>query len=265
MMKQYLEETGLFKVDVYRSKSTWRGEEHPEYYAMFSDETQVHVENPPERDATFAPRFSDYDVVICNFGHPASSWPEATQESFERYMKSGGGFVSVHAANNSFPEWLEFNKMIGVGGWGGRNEENGPHLYYDDDGELVRDEQVGRAGVHGNKHELQISKRSEHPILSGLPDVWMHTRDECYSELRGPAEQLQILATARCLKEKNGNGLNEPMLMTIEYGDGRIFHTTLGHDTVALSGVGFINTFQRGTEWAATGKVSQGVPADFPC
>ena len=109
-----------------------------------------------------------------------------------------------------------------------------------------------------------MTKRSEHPILAGLPDVWMHTQDECYSALRGPAEQLQILATALCLKEENGNGLNEPMLMTVEYGDGRVFHTTLGHDTVALSGVGFITTFQRGAEWAATGEVSQKAPADFP-
>jgi type 1 glutamine amidotransferase len=251
-------------VDVYRSKPTWRGDEHPEYYQMFSDESQFNVETPPEQLETFSPQFADYDVVVSNFGYQASDWPQATRESFEQYMKSGGGFVSVHAADNSFPEWQEFNKMIGVGGWGGRNEENGPHLYYDGDGELVRDEQPGRAGNHGKKHELQMSKRSEHPILSGLPDTWMHTADECYSELRGPAEHLQILATALCLKDENGNGLNEPMLMTVEYGEGRIFHTTLGHDTVALSGVGFITTFQRGAEWAATGKVSQDVPADFP-
>jgi len=264
MMKRYLEETGLFEVDVYRSKPTWRGEEHPEYYQMFSDDGQFHVETPPEQDATFAPPFADYDVVISNFGYPASSWPQATRESFEHYMKSGGGFVSVHAADNSFPDWEEYNRMIGVGGWGGRNEEHGPHLYYDSAGELVRDHQAGNAGSHGKKHELQMTKRSEHPVLSGLPDTWMHTRDECYSNLRGPAEQMQILATAHCLEKENGSGLDEPALMTIEYGDGRVFHTTLGHDTTALSGVGFITTFQRGTEWAATGKVSQDVPADFP-
>jgi type 1 glutamine amidotransferase/mono/diheme cytochrome c family protein len=264
MMKQYLEQTGLFEVDVYRSKPTWRGEEHPEYYQKFSDESQFHVKNPPQQDETFAPQFADYDVVISNFGHQASTWPKDTQESFEQYMKTGGGFVSVHAADNSFPQWLEYNKMIGVGGWGGRNEKNGPHLYYNDAGELVRNEQAGRAGNHGNKHELKVTKRSEHPILAGLPDTWMHTQDECYSQLRGPAERLQILATALCLKEENGNGLNEPMLMTVEYGDGRIFHTTLGHDTVAMDSVGFITTFQRGTEWAATGEVSQQVPADFP-
>ena len=48
------------------------------------------------------------------------------------------------------------------------------------------------------------------------------------------------------------------------YGKGRVFHTTLGHDINALSCVGFIVTFQRGTEWAATGKVTQKVPTVFP-
>jgi type 1 glutamine amidotransferase len=54
------------------------------------------------------------------------------------------------------------------------------------------------------------------------------------------------------------------MLMAISYGQGRVFHTTLGHDINALCSVDFIVTFQRGTEWAATGKVTQKVPASFP-
>jgi type 1 glutamine amidotransferase len=52
--------------------------------------------------------------------------------------------------------------------------------------------------------------------------------------------------------------------MTIHYGNGRVFHTTLGHDPAAMQCVGFIVTFQRGVEWAATGKVTQEVPKDFP-
>jgi len=52
--------------------------------------------------------------------------------------------------------------------------------------------------------------------------------------------------------------------MALSYSKGRIFHTTMGHDIPALSCTGFIVTLQRGTEWAATGKVTQKVPADFP-
>jgi hypothetical protein len=54
------------------------------------------------------------------------------------------------------------------------------------------------------------------------------------------------------------------MLMTLSYGKGRVFHTAMGHDINALSCVGFIVTLQRGTEWAATGKVTQKIPVVFP-
>ena len=54
------------------------------------------------------------------------------------------------------------------------------------------------------------------------------------------------------------------MLMALSYGKGRVFHTTLGHDPEAIRCVGFVTTFARGVEWAATGKVTQKVPDDFP-
>jgi type 1 glutamine amidotransferase len=103
-----------------------------------------------------------------------------------------------------------------------------------------------------------------HPITKDLPDFWMHSKDECYSTLRGPGENMTILATAADTPELKEKGRNEPMLMVISYGKGRVFHTTLGHDTEAFEGVGFITTFLRGSEWAATGKVTQPIPKDFP-
>ena len=57
---------------------------------------------------------------------------------------------------------------------------------------------------------------------------------------------------------------DEPILMALTYGKGRIFHTTEGHDVIGMSSVDFVTTLLRGTEWAATGKVTQKVPADFP-
>ena len=92
----------------------------------------------------------------------------------------------------------------------------------------------------------------------------MHAADELYSTLRGPAKNLTVLATAFADPATGGDGRDEPMLMTIAYGKGRVFHTTLGHAGVQLKSVAFIVTFQRGAEWAATGKVTQQVPADFP-
>jgi type 1 glutamine amidotransferase len=100
--------------------------------------------------------------------------------------------------------------------------------------------------------------------MRGLPPAWLHTKDELYDRLRGPAKNVTVLASALATKETRGSGEHEPLLMVISYGKGRVFHTALGHAMEAIRCVGFATTLQRGTEWAATGSVTQKVPANFP-
>ena len=100
--------------------------------------------------------------------------------------------------------------------------------------------------------------------MAGLPAKWMHGKDELYDHLRGPAQNVTVLASAFSAKDKGGTDEDEPLMMTISYGKGRVFHTALGHYTEAVNCVGFIVTLQRGAEWAVTGKVKQKVPANFP-
>jgi type 1 glutamine amidotransferase len=73
-----------------------------------------------------------------------------------------------------------------------------------------------------------------------------------------------VLATAFAPKAKGGADEHEPILFTVQYGKGRVFQNALGHTPAQLKSVAFIATFQRGAEWAATGKVTQKVPDDFP-
>jgi hypothetical protein len=264
MMKQYLEQSGLFEVDIARTKFIWKWERE-EAWLPLAGVAESEKLKEPKPDPTFDPDFSKYNLVVSNFGWKAAGWPEAAKRKFEDYMKNGGGLVVVHAADNSWPEWKEFNRMIGLGGWGDRNEKDGPYVYYNKEGKLVRDESPGSCGHHGPQSEFAVTIRDkEHPITKGLPDFWIHSKDECYSKLRGPAENLTVLATACDSPELQAAGRHEPMLMTIGYHKGRVFHTTLGHDTEAFEGVGFIITFLRGAEWAATGKVTQEIPKDFP-
>jgi len=264
MMKQYLESTGLFTVDVQRTSTTWKANAEAKYLPLATRQQTEDLDQPVS-DPRFKPKFKRYDVVVSNFGWKAAAWPKKTQRKFEKFVAKGGGFVSIHAADNSFPEWPAYNQMIGLGGWGGRDEKSGPYVYYTNEGELKRDGSPGKAGQHGKRHEFPITVRnSEHPITRGMPAVWMTTADECYAKLRGPAEQMTILATGKDQSETAPTDRHEPVLMVLDYGKGRVFHSTLGHDTRSFEGVGFIYSFLRGVEWAATGTVSQALPEDFP-
>jgi len=270
---------------------------------------------------SFNPDFSKYKLVVLDYN--GDSWSDKTKEAFLKFVKNGGGVVVYHAADNSFPEWKEYNEIIGLGGWGNRNEKSGPYVYYKGN-DLIRDDTAkGIGGTHGARSEFLVRNRTlDHPITKGLPVNWMHGNDELYSRLRGPAVNMEILATATSGTRESARGTapaqgtqaartaagrtqgtsrpsrtsrtsrpsqgvnrsaaiappppprvraeprDEPVLMTISYGKGRIFHTVLGHADEgggpAMQCVGFIVTFQRGAEWAASGKVTQEVPFDFP-
>lgn len=238
VLKKELEESGLFQVEV------------------------VTAPKSGEDFSNFKPEFKNYQVVVSNLD--SAEWPGPLMASFEEYMRNGGGFVVVHAADNAFPEWVAYNEMIGIGGWRNRNAKAGP-MWFFRDGRLVSDPSAGNAGSHGARLPyLVTAQESSHPILKGLPKSWMHAPDELYATLRGPGKNMTVLATAHSDPENRGTGHEEPILMALTYGKGRIFHTVMGHDVAALSCVGFMATLQRGTEWAATGKVTQKVPAAFP-
>lgn len=242
-LEQMLEDTGLF--DVHRALSPAEGKNMEE----------------------FLPDFASYQLVVLDYS--GEEWSEAARTAFVNYVRSGGGVVVYHGANNTFSGWKEYNQIIGLGGWDGRDETSGPYVYWKD-GKAVKDKSSGIGGQHTTPYSFEVVNRDmTHPITRGLPEKWMHAEDELYGLLRGPAENLHILATAYSDPSHLGTGRQEPMLFTVRFGEGRIFHTVLGHaggepSLPALECVGFIVTFQRGAEWAATGEVTQDVPGYFP-
>src|SRR5262249_23218257 len=133
-MKADLEATGRFAVDV--------------------------VTTPPKGAPTaawesFRPAFSKYDAVLSNYnGEP---WPEGVQRALVRFVADGGGLVVVHAANNAFEQWPEWNKMIGLG-W--RKNTFGDRLTVDDEGKVVRTPKgQGPNAGHGPQHEFKVVVR----------------------------------------------------------------------------------------------------------
>jgi type 1 glutamine amidotransferase len=238
MLKKVLESSGIFTVDIATS--------------------------PPHGQdmASFKPNFAAYKVLVLNYdGDP---WPAVTRSAFLNYVRSGGGVVVVHSADNAFTNWKEFNEIIGLGGWGGRTEKSGSYIRLRE-GKWIPFNAPGPAGHHGSPHPYAVVTRDEkHPVMAGLPKEWLHVKDELYDSLRGPAQNLTVLASAYSDPKTQGTGEDEPILFTIQYGKGRVFHTVLGHGPEEMKCVGFITTLERGTEWAATGKVTQKVPPDFP-
>lgn len=209
----------------------------------------------------FDPDFSHYKIVLSNYN--GELWPQRVQAKLVEYVQTGGGLVIVHAANNAFPEWTEWNKMIGLG-W--RGNTFGDRVTLDDEGKEVRTAKgEGPGAGHGQQHEFSIRVRdTQHPVTAGMPAEWMHVKDELYHGQRGPAQAMHILATAYSDPGTGGTGEHEPMIWWIPYGEGKVFTTVLGHADYSMKGVGFQTTVLRGCEWVATGKVTIPIPENFP-
>ena len=243
-IKQILENSGLFTVDVAVSPKAG------------------------ERMANFKPDFASYQLVLLDYN--GDRWPEEAEKSFENYVENGGGVVVCHAANNAFRQWKAYNQIIGFGGWEGRDETDGPYMYMKD-GKLIYDASPGPGGSHGDRHEFTLHGcQPEHPVSKGLPSAWRHAEDELYDRLRGPGRVKDALFWATSDPATRGSGREEVAIFTVDYGKARIFHTTLGHagtsldNNTAMQCAGFQVTLLRGAEWAATGKVTQPAPDDFP-
>jgi uncharacterized protein len=144
-------------------------------------------------------------------------------------------------------------------GW--REAKYGKRLKYEEDKPVFVEAGSDSGSGHRYTGPFTITVRdADHPVLKGMPKEWLHARDELYDNMRGPIENVKMLATAY----SPGTKTHEPMIWTVSYGSGKIFHTPMGHDVNAMRCVGFGAVLNRGTEWAATGKVTIALPENFP-
>jgi len=187
-----------------------------------------------------AATLSTYGLILSDYNGP--DWSATAQKNFMAAVAGGTGFAAVHAANNSFPEWKEYEKMIALT-W---RPESG----------------------HGEFHEFTVEMDDPtHPITRGL--AAFRTPDELYHKLvRTPGVELKVLASAWSEPARGGTGRREPMITVTHYGRGRVFYHALGHvwpgdpaanrgcSLVALENPGFQALLLRGCEWAATGEVT---------
>lgn len=242
--KWILEGSGLFRVDV---------------TTFPSDSTQR---------SRWLPLFEDYAVVIQNTNNihdPALRWPRTMEKALEKYVGEGGGLYILHSANNAFPHWSEYDRMIGLG-W--RPRSGGYALEIESGKNIIRippDE--GKNTGHGDRFNALIRILNRHPINKDYPDEWQTANTEVYYFPRGPAENLTVLSYAY---DSTSTRRLWPVEWVVAYGKGRVYNSSLGHlwkgETYppAYQCAGYQTTVIRAAEWLATKKVSYPVPVNFP-
>ncbi len=166
-----------------------------------------------------------YDVIflaLYNAKTPTLT-PKAKQNLLD-FVKNGKGFVVSHLASASFKEWDEFKALCG--------------RYW----------VMGTSG-HGPRSVFKAKiVDPRNPITQGLSDF--EADDELYAKLQGDAP-INVLVTA----DSDWSKKTEPLVFTLHYGQGRVFHQAFGHDRKALDNPSVQKIIQRGCAWAATGKV----------
>lgn len=200
----------------------------------FSVDVEENV--PALKPGAFAP----YAVVLSDFnlfGKDASVpvWDAAMRQAMIAHLEKGHGLVIVHAGSSVFYDWPEFQKLA-CGSW--------------------------KEGTsHGPVHVAQVTfTRAKSPITEGLQPFWI--RDEFWQNT-GVVAGTKALATVKPPTAPKGDGHND-ILFTNESGGARGFAIFLGHDGTAMKNTAWRSLLQRGTEWAATGKVTIPAATDWP-
>ena len=214
------------------------------------------------------PKFSDYGVVIVNWNNVRRTelrWPKPVERTLESYVRSGGGLLAFHSANNAFPHWAEYDRMIGIG-W--RDKDHGVALELTPDGAIQRiPAGEGEKTSHGPRQDTTVIRLGDHVVTRGMPKQWLTPDIEVYTYARGPAEDLTVLTYGRHLATDK----YWPLEWVVSYGSGRVYSSSFGHIWDTDNGipdrvlcVGFQTSLIRAAEWLASGSVSYPVPDDFP-
>ena len=229
----------------------WRGTT-PVLRKQLEDTGRFEVRVTEEFRGAGPETLAPYDVVVLNYYEkkkPELRWGERADKALLTFVRSGKGLVIYHFSTAAFEGWQEYEKMSG-GNWRPNN------------------------GHHSAAHDFVVDiKDTEHPVTRGMKASFPEAHDELYANLRWqPEGTYHVLATAwddhslyngKAKQPIPGKGLNQPMLWTVQYGNGRVFGTALGHDAPAQENLGCKTVFVRGTEWAATGNVTIPLPAEL--
>lgn len=229
---------------------------------------RFHVRVTEDFRGCTAETLENYDVVFLNYDGKETivgdyiRWGETAEQALIQFVKNGGGLVVYHssvALEDTLPDELKHMWGIYLPAVGGRRYPS--------------DQFVMKLSEH------------EHPIIKGLPkETFIINDDMLAGTLMHPDAEVQVLATVfddletyrnapnfppphqpvdipnGDLSKMPGVNQDQPVCWINQYGKGRVFTITLGHEQETLGRVTYMTMLVRGTEWAATGAVTLDPP-----
>ncbi|MHC4198510.1 MAG: ThuA domain-containing protein [Planctomycetota bacterium] len=222
-----------------RNNHDWR-KTTPALKKIYEDSKRFVVELTDDPGSYDAADFAKYDVLVSNWSAfpklTAREWGADTEKAFLDFVRGGKGFVLFHAASATFHSWPEFQDLIAAT-W-------------------------GKGTGHGPYHAFKVTiAERDHPVTRGMSGF--RTTDELWHRM-ATRPTMKVLCTAFSDRKQRGSGKDEPVVIHTKLGKGRCFHLVLGHDVRAMQNVGWRTLMLRGTEWAATGKVTIPIPGNWP-
>lgn len=230
---------------------------------MMQDTKRFDVRVTEDFDNGTLETLKQYDVVLLNYSSrwnyadPVQKvWSDNAFKALYQYVREGGGLVAYHSSFTWGRDIPEYRKMIG-GAMEPLTSRRAP---------------PGSFPVH-------LIDRT-HPITAGMREfIWTYNDDMYTNMAMDPDAKIHVLVTAHDsaaaydpkltgpkypaaaytpekLKAMKGIDADHPQVWTADYGKGRVFSITLGHDEVSLHFQPLQTLILRGTEWAATGKVT---------
>ena len=236
---------------------------------LFQDSGRFDVRVTEDFDHGSLAMLKAYDVVLLNYSSrwvyddPAEHrWSPAAEQALFDYVRQGGGLVAYHSSFTWGYNWPAYRRLVGAVMVPGSSRRSPP----------------GAFPVH-------IVDR-DNPITRGMREfIWTYN-DDMYTNMSiDPEAHIHVLATAHDasagydprlagpkypvaaytpekLRVMKGMDQDHPQVWTEDYGAGRVFAITLGHDEVSLHFQPLQTLLLRGTEWAASGRVTLPVLED---
>lgn len=198
----------------------WR-ETAPELAAILREDARIEVSITESPAILGSPMLGHYAAVVIHFKNYAERlvFGADVWNGLRQYIERGGGLIISHFGCGAFQEWAGFVEIAGRV-W---NPEMRPH------------------DRHGS-FEVHIVD-SEHPITRGLANFT--TTDELYTCLDGQTP-IHVLCEATSKVDQKPYAI----AFTLEPGQGRVFHCSLGHDVAALRAEGVRDLYRRAARWA---------------